>query len=830
MSMADDARGPRVDRENPWPGLAPFIEYDAPFFHGRESEVRALLQLIGREDLVLLYGVSGLGKTSLLRAGLFPHLPSSILPVYIRLHFAASAEEKGADALRHQVFVALQEAAEEKAIELPSEPPSGTLWEYFRRRDQPLWGRGNEIVVPLLVFDQFEQLFTRQPDPGLPRQEIDAFFEDLGDVVGGRVPQWLENRLQSPTTVDRYIFESTACKAILSFREEFLADVRRLRTLVAVTDRNSLRLEPMRTRDATAAVRGTGGHLLTPAGASAESDVAAAIVAQVAEKTLSDEEPTVDPAILSVFCTELNAARLARSKQGGSPLIDLGLVAENKSDQVIGSFYRRAVASVPDSVRRFIEDRLVLPSRTRNSVAQEEVKDLPADAINTLVDSWRILRREVVGRQKQVRIELTHDVLVGPVMQDRRRRLREEEQRPARRRLLLVGAGVAATVVLALAGLGFYIAAGAERSRDRASQAARIQDAQPLDALLLAIAAGEWAHTDIAEQVLRDLVDGTYPRVVLQTSAAIVDGDFGASGSQFVTLSDDGEINTWDVTTGRISGTHRGEDNALTLRVMSDGTIVTTAPDKVRVWRPDGTERIFKIDDGDVFAFDRSVNALWCGVSRLGGPSVFWNLKDGRRVVGAARASAEPIVIGFDGDGRLLLETGLSGHVRLLDTATGAVNASYSSVDALEHGALSRDGRLAAITGSAGTALFEVTPTGLAMRDRLDRAPDMQAAWGGTKVAFNADGSRLMSMGPTGVLVWDTTTLAITTSVLNREDGPYLDAALGPDDTIALATANVAAFRRGRSKVPSRCQARSTRAWRTTIGCTSRRSTTGRRR
>jgi WD40 repeat protein len=118
------------------------------------------------------------------------------------------------------------------------------------------------------------------------------------------------------------------------------------------------------------------------------------------------------------------------------------------------------------------------------------------------------------------------------------------------------------------------------------------------------------------------------------------------------------------------------------------------------------------------------------------------------------------------------------------------VNANYRSIDALEHGTLSRDGRLAAITGPAGTALFEVTPTNLAMRERLQSAPDMQDAWGGTKVAFNADGSRLMSMSPTGVLVWDTTTMAVTTSVLNPDDGPYLDAALGPNDTIAIATAN----------------------------------------
>jgi hypothetical protein len=799
LSGTEDSAGPRVDRENPWPGLAPFTEADAGFFHGRDSEIRTLLQLVGREDLVLLYGVSGLGKTSLLRAGLSPQLPSSILPVYIRLHFAASAQDRGAVALRHEVLAALQDAARKKSIELPSEAKSGTLWEYFRRRDQPLWGRGNEIVVPLLVFDQFEQLFTRQPDPDLTREDLDAFLEDLGDVVGGRVPRWLEDRLQSPATVDRYIFESTACKVILSFREEYLADVKRLRTLVQWTDRNSLRLEPMRERNAIAAVRGAGGHLLTPLASASEanspSDVAAAIVAQVAEKTLSDDEGAVDPAILSVFCTELNVARLARARTGGSPLIDLGLVADNKSDQIIGNFYRRAVASVPDAVRRFIEDRLVLPSRTRNSVAQEEMKHLPGGAIAALIDSWRILRREVVGRQQQVRIELTHDVLVAPVMQDKQRRIDEQRLRPARRRQLLMGAGAAAVVVMLLAGLGFYLAAEFERSQDRARRAAQLQDSQPLDALLLAIAAAESAHTIVAEQVLRSVVDGTYPRAVLQTRAAIVDGDFGGPANQFVTLSNDGRVHKWDLTTGRISTTQDGHDGALSVRVMADGSVVTMAPDRVRVWHSGGNDRIFKIDDGDIFAFDRSSKGLWCGVSRLGGPSVFWNLGDGKKVTAAAPSRIEPLTIAFDATGRLLLETGLSGHLRLLDATTGTVLATHHSTDALEHGALSGDGRLVAVTGAQGTALFDVASDGLRLRGRLEPAMDADAARAGTKVIFNADHSRVLSIGPGGVLVWDTTSGAATTSVIDRDDRPYLDAALGPDGMVAVATATGAGLR-----------------------------------
>ena len=63
-----------ADSQHPWIGLASFTEDERGFFAGRGEEVDELLRLVRREILTLLYGVSGLGKTSLLQAGLFPAL------------------------------------------------------------------------------------------------------------------------------------------------------------------------------------------------------------------------------------------------------------------------------------------------------------------------------------------------------------------------------------------------------------------------------------------------------------------------------------------------------------------------------------------------------------------------------------------------------------------------------------------------------------------------------------------------------------------------------------------------------------------------------------
>src|SRR3954467_11718514 len=89
--MIDPERGKlatKLDEDNPWPGPEAFRREDSKFFFGRDRPRDALTRLVLQSRLVLLYGRSGLGKTSLLRAGVFPRLEEALtLPIPIRLQF-----------------------------------------------------------------------------------------------------------------------------------------------------------------------------------------------------------------------------------------------------------------------------------------------------------------------------------------------------------------------------------------------------------------------------------------------------------------------------------------------------------------------------------------------------------------------------------------------------------------------------------------------------------------------------------------------------------------------------------------------------------------------
>jgi hypothetical protein len=61
-------------RRSPYQGLIPYEVDDAPFFFGREEETRLIAANLFAAPLTLLYGASGVGKSSVLRAGVINHL------------------------------------------------------------------------------------------------------------------------------------------------------------------------------------------------------------------------------------------------------------------------------------------------------------------------------------------------------------------------------------------------------------------------------------------------------------------------------------------------------------------------------------------------------------------------------------------------------------------------------------------------------------------------------------------------------------------------------------------------------------------------------------
>jgi WD40 repeat protein/serine/threonine protein kinase len=127
-------------------GLLPFQEADRSWFYGRETETAALFELIRHGDFRfgVLFGESGSGKTSLLRAGLLPRLwEEGYVPIYCRSY-------------KDPLSAALDECRKRSQID----PIEGELpIEYLRRVARDM---SSTLVI---ICDQFEEFFVSHKSP-----------------------------------------------------------------------------------------------------------------------------------------------------------------------------------------------------------------------------------------------------------------------------------------------------------------------------------------------------------------------------------------------------------------------------------------------------------------------------------------------------------------------------------------------------------------------------------------------------------------------------------------------------------------------------------------
>ena len=467
-----------VDNQHPWLGLEFFTEATRSYFYGREDEVAELSRRVQRKLLTVLFGQSGLGKTSILRAGIVPRLRrEGFCPVYVRVDYSPEAPSPS-----EQIKQAIYEstAATGQWTQPGAASAGESLWEFLHHRDDILLDSTGKTVVPLLIFDQFEEIFTLAQADDAGRKRAATFIEDMADLVENRPPKALEALLEDDDTItDRFDFNREDYRILIALREDYLAHLESVKGVMPSITQNRMRLARMNGSQALAAVQKPGGQLVT-------QEIAEAIVRFVAGGSeLPNAE--VEPSLLSLICRELNNARIAQGKSE----ISADLLA-GSHDTILSEFYERALADQPPAVRKVIEDELLTDSGYRENLAEERLQKAFAavgaapNGIATLVNR-RLLRIE--DRLDVRRVELTHDVLCSVVKASREQRkereardeaeknlaVQQERQRTTRQALIRarqIAVGCAALSLVAV-GSGLYAVYSAKQATSAEAEAVK---------------------------------------------------------------------------------------------------------------------------------------------------------------------------------------------------------------------------------------------------------------------------------------------------------------------------------------------------------------------
>ena len=662
---------------SPYKGLAPFedSELDALFFFGRGREIEIIVANLLAARLTILYGVSGVGKTSLLRAGVAHRLRNAHDAVVVVMSsWTGDPVEDLLDAV---------EAAAPDGFEPVRRRGSlaDVLAAWTRRLDSDLY----------IVLDQFEEYFLYHED------------ERGAATLADELPEALRRG-------------GLRANFLLGIREDSLAQLDAFKPRIPNLFTNSLRLDRLDRASARAAIEGPlerynelgSGETKV----SAEPALVDALLEQVAVGRVdlgqsgrggveAEDDGRIEAPYLQLVLERLWDVERA---QGSHRLRLATLEQLGGAAHIVEDHLERAMSELSPEQKdaaAAIYNHLVTPSGTKIA---HRARDLAGYAAVDEAETEQVLQRLVEERIVRAgedgaagpRYEIFHDVLADAVLAWRTqheadRRLAEEREAAARRhrRLLLVaiGAGILVAILAAITVAALAARHDARdqarraRGRELAARALTATSVAPVEAVRLALQAAQSDPSDEVADVLRTTLRNLRTKAVLRAGGPVTDVEFSPSGRLLLAASSDGKVRLYRTSDGKALRVFDQGAPVAAVAFSPDGQTVAAAGEDgtARVWRTHTGAQLYRLrHGGPVTSVTFSRDGTMIATTSLDLAARIWDAATGRpiRVIrhpgGVASAS-------FSGDGSLLVTRLIpgtnDGNARVWDVASGSLRA-----------------------------------------------------------------------------------------------------------------------------------------------------------
>ena len=743
------------NRLNPWAGLASyedpeFAEHKMKFC-GRDAETYDVARLIHNNVFVTLYGKSGIGKTSLLNAGVFPELrEESYIPLSIRLGIR---DFENRLSFQTVIINAIELAVKAEIVDVIPEQDddqsSDFLWSYFARHR--FYNKYDEQIVPVIVLDQFEEVFRND------REETQVLLRQL-DYLNDK-----DHRLDNCEVDGRpYRYEQNY-RFLVSIRED---DLYRLEDSLDNCYLPALKRCRYRLRSLTD--EGARDVVLTPGEGLFRPEEQENIVRKVLDIARVKEDNTISTNLLSLVCNRV----FNEFKKSGIDHITIPFVESFMKGNPIERFYSEATAGFSESEKEYIETHFIDSAGRRNSVSEADFLSKVPKGRKLLEGDSRILQRLSSGSDaRNCRVELIHDSFCEPIALQKEKR----EKKKRSRQLALLGSAFAlCLLVIAFVIFLIYNAKQAnwKMMEIRARFVAAEMGQQFLDehniyySISLALENlpdnlkdPDKPYVPEVEALLRRALAEDYSILKGHTNS-ITSVSFSNDGEFIISGSSDCSIRVWDAKTGIQRGRPLcGHTFGVTSVALSpDGNFLVSSS-------VDRTIRIWDINNGDCCLTCNSDGSIY-SVS-FNGKYIVAGSTDGTiRIldVDTGIEACPPLVghtssvnsVTFSPDGRYIVSGSSDKTIRLWDTSTGvevcpSFEGHTSSVNSVS---FSPDGRYIVSGSSDETIRIWDASTGVEMCPPFKRHTSSV-----NSVSFSPDGRYIVSgSSDKTIRLWDAST------------------------------------------------------------------------
>jgi WD40 repeat protein len=778
--MEEKNNKPSNEKGNPYKALNFYEETDHDVFFGREEESEKLFQMVKFNRLTVVFGKSGMGKTSLLNAGLFPRLrQEEFRPIWIRFNFS-----KTASPLKEQICSAYEAGLTSNEIDkskvglesqiqdIPPTPLSAdeTLWEYFRRvvHFKLTKEKEKKTVTPVLVFDQFEEIFT----VGKQHEEKDRIIDELYWLIEDQLPPQVKERVKKDDRTAKKITYSDVgshFKVILSLREDYLPHLNDLKTRIPSIDQALFRLTHLNGKQARAIIS-------KPEKGFKNEDTIKAILhrfdpkRETGKEDIPEEKLEIEPALLSLLCHQMFEKKMFES------------VTTKALDTLLEDYYDSKMKKYPKKVQEFIESKLLTEGGFRTPHYLEEAHRLRKH-IEKLVNQ-RILRKFYEGHGQFV--EIVHDALASIIEKRRSRR----RKRKRNRLIYLLTAGIVGLSLLT--GFAFYQMSRADKQANiaqvnrlaaEASLELSKDNTRAIRILKEAIKKAKDKSATWPLQVLGRIVYSSYDRPFyinaanLDANDVIYSAVFSTDNRYILTGHEYGTARIRDLDGNLLLKLEGHKGRIMSALFSADETMILTASwDKTtRLWNREGKLLQELRHDGSVYSASFSADGKSILTAALDNTARLWNLQGKQLHVFPHEKRVISAV--FSPDDRTILTASWDKTARLW-TREGRLLTDLNKHDnILTFAGFSPDGRTILTASWDKTArLWNDTGEELSTFDH--GSPILSSL-------FSPDGQYILTAAVDGtVKLWDLEKKELKTSI--RHESPISKIAFSPDGHLIL--------------------------------------------
>ncbi len=403
-------------------GISPYMSEQKNVFFGRNKDIEELYEKLLLEKQVLLYSKSGIGKSSLVNAGIIPKLTESNEYLPIKIRFGAYNEKDFVSPLTkiiHELKNLDTDITQPTVFEEIGIDQNPTLWFYFKKIQLI-----NEHLKPLLIFDQFEELFT------YPKSDVEDLKIQLSEVLKTGVPAHFVNlfakvRSQNRDLMNRQTMnmlnKNLNIKSLYIIRSDRLSELNSLRDRIPDIQKSYYELVHLnndQARDAIVSPAQTDGDF-----ESAKFEYEEEAINKILTYLTNNFTEKVETTQLQIICHRIENNIIAK----GGNFVKAADIPDFKN--IFYDFYSLAIENVSpkhqEKARKLIEDEMIRDGQRISLDGRICMDYLPEDELRKLVDN-HLLRaeRNTVGGFSY---EISHDTLVEPIFEAAKARRQNEE-------------------------------------------------------------------------------------------------------------------------------------------------------------------------------------------------------------------------------------------------------------------------------------------------------------------------------------------------------------------------------------------------------------------